>query len=345
MLYGANGYTGELIAEELAARGELTPILAGRRAEAVAPIAERLGMESRIFPLDDPDQIAGQLEGIDAVLLCAGPFSRTSAPVVDACLASKTHYLDVTGEIDVFEACHARDREAREAGIVIMPGVGFDVVPSDCLAARLAEELPDAESLELAFHGAAQPSKGTAKTMLEGIPRGGAIRKGGRIQEVPLAWRTAEIPFRDKTRTAMTIPWGDVSTAYYSTGIPDIRVYMASPKQMIVGFKVARPFRKLLGSEPVQRFLAGQIERRVKGPSQSTRERGRSQLWGRVRRGSETREATLVTPEGYRLTVATSIEATQRVARGEVEAGAKTPSMAFGARFIEEFDDCDLALS
>lgn len=343
ILYGANGYTGELIAEAAVARGE-RPILAGRRADAIAPIADRLGLAHRVFALDTAERIAEHLDDVDAILLCAGPFSRTSAPVVEACLATGTHYLDITGEIAVFEACHARSDDAVSAGCVIMPGVGFDVVPSDCLAASLAEALPGAESLELAFHGVGSPSAGTAKTMVEGIPHGGAIRRGGRIEEVPLAWKTAEIPFRDRPRTAVTIPWGDVSTAYYSTGIPDICVYMASPPNMIRGMKLARPFRKVLGAAPVQRVLKKAIEARVQGPDESARERGYSQLWGRVTKGSESIEGTLVTPEGYRLTVMTALESVIRVADGQVDAGARTPSMAFGSGYIEEFEGCDLQL-
>jgi len=134
MLYGANGYTGALIAEEAKRRG-LTPVLAGRRADAVRPLAERLGLPHEVFPLEDHVALDRALERVDAVLLAAGPFSPTSRAVVDACIRTRRHYLDVTGEIAVFEAIFARDAEARERGAVLLPGVGFDVVPSDCLAA------------------------------------------------------------------------------------------------------------------------------------------------------------------------------------------------------------------
>src|SRR5687767_3783927 len=126
MLYGANGFTGELIAAEALARGE-RPILAGRRADAVLPLAERLGLPSRIFGLDG--DVAANLAGVAAVVHAAGPFSATSRPMLDACFAAGAHYLDITGEIPVFEACHARGEEAKRRGVVVMPGVGFDVVP------------------------------------------------------------------------------------------------------------------------------------------------------------------------------------------------------------------------
>ncbi|HWM84728.1 MAG TPA: NAD(P)H-binding protein [Kofleriaceae bacterium] len=342
MIYGANGYTGELVAEEAVARG-IRPVLAGRRREALAPLADRLGCELRVFDLSSPQELARNLGGVRALLLCAGPFSRTSRPALDACLAAGVHYLDITGEISVFEACHGRGDEAARAGCVVIPGVGFDVVPSDCLAASLARALPGATELTLAWYGAGSASKGTAKTMLEGIPKGGAIRKNGVITPVPLAWKTADIPFHDKTRRAVTIPWGDVSTAFHSTGIPNIEVYMAQPPSMIRAMKLVRPFRGLLGLDPVQRVLARRIDRRVQGPDAEVRASARSELWGRVRDGAGGEvEGTLTTPEGYRLTVLSSLASVTRLLAGGVAPGAHTPSSAFGADFITTIEGCTL---
>ncbi len=342
MIYGANGYTGELVAEEAVRRG-WRPILAGRRADALAPIAARLGLDHRVFDLSSGEEVARHLGGVKALLLCAGPFSRTSAPAVDGCLAAGVHYLDITGEIGVFEACHARGAEAEKAGCVVLPGVGFDVVPTDCLAASLKAALPGATELALAFHGAGSPSKGTAKTMLEGLPQGGQVRRGGVLTQVPLAWKTADIPFHDKTRTAVTIPWGDVSTAYHSTGIPDIEVYMAQPAKMIRAIKLARPLRRLFGLSAVQRFAARRIDAKVQGPDKATRESARSELWGRVRDASGREvEGTLTTPEGYQLTVLSSLASVERLLAGGVPPGAHTPATAFGADFVATIDGCTL---
>lgn len=147
MVYGANGYTGRLIAELAVQRGE-RPILAGRSHEKVEPIAAALGLEHRAFDLS---QARAHLEDVDAVVHCAGPFAHTSTAMVDACLRTRTHYLDITGEIDVFESIGLRDIDARKAGIVLLPGAGFDVVPTDCLAAILKNALPSATHLDLAF--------------------------------------------------------------------------------------------------------------------------------------------------------------------------------------------------
>ena len=152
LLYGANGYTGQLIAREAVVRGQ-RPILAGRNAEAVTALARQLGLEHRIFSLDDAAATCAGLEGVTAVLHCAGPFAHTARPMIDACLEARVHYLDITGEISVFEMAAVRDTEAMAAGVMLLPGAGFDVVPSDCLALHLHRRLPTATHLALAFHG------------------------------------------------------------------------------------------------------------------------------------------------------------------------------------------------
>lgn len=345
LIYGANGYTGRLIAQEAAHHG-MRPVLGGRRPAAVREVATEHGFEHETFLLDDPDELARRLEPYDAVLLAAGPFAHTSRPVVEACLQSGTHYFDITGELDIFEDVFARDERARERGVTLLPGVGFDVVPSDCLAARLAEALPGATQLELALSGlGGGPSPGTTKTMVEALPEGGAIRRGGRVERVPAAWRTREVPFHDKTRTAVSIPWGDVSTAYYSTGIGDIVVYMAMPERMIRASRLTRSLGPLLGLGAVQRGLKRLVDRRVEGPSEEERRSGRSELWGRVV-DAEGRclEGTATTPDGYTLTARTSVEAVRRVLEGGIRTGALTPSLAFGSDFLEGFAGCEVRL-
>jgi short subunit dehydrogenase-like uncharacterized protein len=334
LLYGANGYTGELIAREAARRGQ-RPILAGRNREKVEGLARELGCEARTFALDDPAEAAGGLRGVAAVLHCAGPFLHTSAPMVNACLAAGIHYLDITGELDVFESIMARSGEAVARGVSLLPGVGFDVVPTDCLAAMLAERLPDAVELWLAFYAkGSELSRGTLKTMLEGIGEGGAIRRDGTIVRVPIAWDVREIPFSIGPRTAMTIPWGDVSTAYHTTGIANIRVYSAaSPKAIARARHLAR-LAPLLSLSPVKRLALRFADRRT-GPGEEKRTAGRMYLWGRVatRDGKEA-TLTLTTPEGYAFTVLSALAAVDRVLAGPAKPGSFTPARYFGADFV-----------
>lgn len=339
LIYGANGYTGELAAREAVARG-LRPVLAGRNREAVEALARELGLESRAFSLDDPGGTAEGLEGMSAVLHCAGPFVRTSAPMVAACVERRVHYLDITGEIPVFEAVLARDGEARRAGVALVSGVGFDVVPSDCLAARLAAALPDATELVLAFASdQGSVSRGTLKTMIESMPHAGAVRRNGRIVSVPAAYDVREIDFGGRLgrRWAMTIPWGDVSTAYHSTGIPNIRVYTGASPAMIRRTRLLMPFLPLAGRKPVKRILQAWVDRTVTGPSRDVRESARVYLWGEVRSAAgQAVTSTLETPEAYRFTAVSAVECARRAAEGRVPPGAWTPSRAFGRDFVTE---------
>lgn len=345
LLYGANGFTGVLIAEEAKRRG-LAPILAGRREDAIRPLAERLHLPYRVFRLDDAPALEAALAEAGTVLLAAGPFSATSRPVVDACLRMGAHYVDITGEIAVLESCHARDQEARARGCVLLPGAGFDVVPSDCLAAELKQALPDATHLELAFVPPSRPSRGTARSMFEALPYGNAVRVDGQIRREPFFARVRTVPFRDRPRTAVAVPWGDVSTAYYSTGIPNVAVYMAFPGPLrppLLLLRLLRPLLPLTGSPAVQRLLLALANRLAEGPSAEQRRTATAQLWGRVHNAAgRSLDGTLITPEPYELTARTAVECARRVAAGEVSPGFHTPATAFGPRFITEFDRCDL---
>jgi short subunit dehydrogenase-like uncharacterized protein len=335
LIYGANGYSATLIAQEAAARGQ-RPILAGRNADAVKSLAGRLNLEARIFPLDDPAALDTGLRDVAAVLHCAGPFMHTARAMIDACLRGRIHYLDITGEIGVFEQLAQRDAAAKEAGIMLLPGVGFDVVPTDCLAAHLKRRLPTAMKLCLGFLAKGRFSRGTATTMTENLGRGGAIRRGGVIQRVPVAWRTRRIDFGDgRLRPAMTIPWGDVSTAYYSTGIPDIEVYLAAPAAMRFTAWLSRYLGWLLASRPVQNFLKRRIQSGPSGPSDEERAYGRTFVWGEASDGIGRKVVSRLSgPEGYTLTMLTALAILERVLAGEAPPGFQTPSRAYGADFI-----------
>lgn len=340
LLYGVTGYTGQLVLAEALACG-LRPRLSGRTADAVRAIAEPHGLEWCAAALEDAAAVDRALEGITVVIHCAGPFSRTSRAMVDACLRRRVHYLDITGEIAVFEAVAARDAQAREAGVMLMPGAGFDVVPSDCLAAHLKRRLPGATMLNLAFHGGTGLSRGTATTMAENAGSPGAVRRGGKIVAVPPAYRTRVIDFGDKARLTATIPWGDVSTAFYSTGIPDIAVYTAMPASSVRALKFSRYIAPILRLAFVRRRLVASIQKRPAGPSSTQRERAVARLWGEaIDAQGRVVTSRLQTPDGYTLTAKTSVLAARRILDGQAKAGFQTPSRAFGADFILEVPGC-----
>lgn len=336
-VYGAGGFTGALIAREAARRG-LAPILAGRRFESIAPLARELGLEARVVGLDDPTALGRALDGVAVVLHAAGPFVHTSRPMVDACLAHGATYLDITGEIGVFEAIFRRDEEAKRAGVALVPGVGFDVVPSDALAAELHRALPDAVRLELAFASTpgASWSRGTLATAIEGLPAVGWERRGGRLVAIPPLSVTREIDFPGLgRRVVLQIPWGDLATAYRTTGVPDVATYAALPPRTIRWARRARPFLPVLGLGPVKRLLQRLVRARVAGPGPEAAA-ARVHLWGRATAPSgAVVERALSVPEAYAFTASSAVEAARRALAGEVAPGAWTPTLAFGPGLLE----------
>lgn len=326
MIYGATGYTGTLIAEEAAHQG-LRPVLAGRNEGKLAPLAEKLNLPYRVFSLDDPGEIRRHLAEVDVVLHCAGPFSATARPMVEACLDTHTHYLDITGEIPVFEWVHGLDKQAREAGVILCPGVGFDVIPTDCLAAILKEALPDATHLALGFDSRSTPSAGTAKTSIEGIALGGRVRREGKIVSVPLAYAVRRIDFGNGEKTATTIPWGDVSTAYYTTGIPNIEVYIPLSPRAISRIRRLRMFQPLLKPSPIQAFLKRQAEKKFSGPDKEERRKANVYVWGEVRNpAGAIKAARFVTANGYEVTRYGAIEVVKFLLQHTPDPGSITPS-------------------
>ncbi|MEO7326000.1 MAG: saccharopine dehydrogenase NADP-binding domain-containing protein [Dokdonella sp.] len=333
LIYGANGYTGVLIAEEAVRRG-LKPILAGRNRDALDALAQRLSLTRRVFELDDPAEIARNFDGVDLLLNCAGPFSKTAAPLLEACLEHKAHYLDITGEIDVFALCHHAQPRAKRQGIVVAPGVGFDVVPTDCVAAMLKQRLPDATDLVLAFEAGGGASPGTAKTSVEGLAKGGRARIAGELVEVPLGWKSRTFERDGKQRTAMTIPWGDVYTAYVSTGIPNVTTYMAVSPQTISRMRWMRHLKPLLGFAPVQSFLKSRAAA-VAGPDAQRRESTHCHIWGEARNAAGAQvQLALVTPNGYALTVQSALGIVEHVLAAKPAGDYYTPSQLMGADYV-----------
>ena len=330
LLYGANGYTGALIAREAVRRG-MSPILAGRKADAVSSLARGLNLAHRVFPVT-----ATILDDVALVLNCAGPFSTTAASMMDACLRAGAHYLDITGEIDVFEQAWARDALARDVGIVLCPGVGFDVIPTDCVAAALKHALPDARRLALGFDSQSAISRGTARTAVEALAMPGRVRRDGRLIDVPQAWRVRRIDFGGGEKTSMTIAWGDVSTAFHSTGIQDIEVYVSATGQVLRAARLSNRLRWLTRLAPVQSLLKRAADQMV-GPDAAARARQVTHVWGEAENATGTRRvARIHTANGYDVTVHGSLAVTAHVLQRDGDGGTFTPSMLMGKKLVEQ---------
>jgi len=261
--------------------------------------------------------------------------------MLEACIASRSHYSDITGEIAVFEHARQLDREARRAGVVVCPGVGFDVIPTDCIAAVLHETMPGAVALRLGFQGDSRPSPGTARTALEGIAAGIFVRRDGELVQVPRDFELREIDFGRGPRRAAVIPWGDLSTAWHTTAIPNITVYVPE-KQSRLALKLFPLQRWLLSLAPVKKLAHRKIEQTAKGPdADDSRPKRGMYVWGEVENArGERLAARCRTANGYDVTVEGMLLAAERLKDYSGRGGYFTPSQFFGKRIIESFEGC-----
>ena len=341
LIYGATGYTGKLIAA-MARQLDMPVTLAGRNQEKLQAVASATGLDHVVVALDDTVRLLEIVAQHSVVLHIAGPFSKTAEPMVQACLTAGSHYLDITGEIAVFERHRALDRRARERGIMIMSGVGFDIVPSDCLSLHLLERMPAAVSLTLALQGFEGMSHGTAKTAVEGINAGTAQRRDGVIEYLKKPPRR-HLQFGNRNVDFVGISWGDVATAYHTTRIPSISVYLEMTKDLkqIVGLPGF--MRWLFATPPGQAFLHRQIKKQPEGPDPEKQKTEVSQILGIVVDGEGREMRSLVKTQGaYRLTALTALRIAQEVHGGRVEHGTHNPAQVFGANFITEIPGCTI---
>lgn len=336
LLYGVTGFVGEAIARRAITEG-LRPVVAGRDPVRVAALADELGVEHRAFALDDPDGVDASLTQVPVVLHCAGPYVHTAAAMVNGCLRSGTHYLDISGELPVYAAMASRDVEAKTQGVMVLPGVGFDVVPTDCLALHLKQRLPSATHLTLAFHsdGPAALPPGTVKTMLAHVPDGEKVRVNGDLVTPPRGTKTRQIDFGNGLRTATRRTWGDVFMAYRSTGVPNIEDYIVLSADQRRGIAIMDYARPLFKIEAVRKLMTRAVR---SGSTAEERAQTRVSVWGEVVDGEGRRAVSrLHGPEaGVEWTARAALAAVRRVLQGDAPAGFQTPATAYGADFVLE---------
>ena len=337
MIYGATGYSGKLIVER-AVKAGMKPVVAGRSEAKVKALATQFGLDYRVFDIDMLEKSDALISQMVLVLNCAGPFSQTAQVMMQACLKQQAHYIDITGEIDVFELGASLNGAAKDRGVVLCPGVGFDVIPTDCVAAKLKAMMPDATHLTLGFDSRSGFSPGTAKTSAEALPNGGKVRKDGNIVTVPLAAKTRKIDFGGGEKLAMTIPWGDVSTAYHSTQIPNIEVYIPGSPGMVKQLKRMNWLKPILGLGLVQSFIKKRIEKKVKGPDEATRAKLTTFVWGEVKNAAgEAKEYRIEVAIGYEVTADGSVMVAQALLGDAANAsGYHTPSTLLGDELVEK---------
>lgn len=350
LIYGAYGFTGQLIVAEALRRGH-RPVLAGRNAAKVAEVADGYGLEWFALDLEQDARLADAIARFDLVLHAAGPYVRTAQPMIRACLAAGAHYLDITGELPVFEYTLSQDAAARRQGVTLMSGVGFDIVPTDCLALHVASQVPDAIHLETALTTASSvPSitAGTAKSalgMMRQFPGGSVVRRNGQLVAHPLGQDSKLIRFSNgRTRRASPYAWGDLVTAAHTTGIPNITSYLTInlPPGSGIAARLGAP---LLAFSPVRQAAEAMLERAFAGPDEQTQQAGRAYVWAAAtNRDGQCAEAWLETPEVYNFTAMAALLCVERVMAANLS-GAHTPAGAFGADLVldvegvQRFDD------
>jgi short subunit dehydrogenase-like uncharacterized protein len=341
LLYGAYGYTGRLAAE-LAASRNLDVVLAGRQDVALADLGTQLGLPTRAVGLDDPGPLAQVLEDIACVVHMAGPFAVTSAPMLSACLATRTNYVDITGEIEVFEAIWSREEEIRRAGITAVPGAGFDVVPTDCLAAYVAGKLERPASLVIALRGLESASQGTLRTAIRQLSKPVLCRRAGAI--VALTDRSPRrIDFGTGAGGEPCVPvsWGDVATAFHSTGAGDITAYFRRTPLLRSANILGKLVGPLLRSRIGQRGLGAVVRSFPAGPSPAERAVRRATIWAEaIDVSGKSATAVLSTPNAYDFAADSALAIASRISALPVALGVVTPSQALGADFVLGLPGC-----
>jgi short subunit dehydrogenase-like uncharacterized protein len=334
MIYGATGYTGKLLARS-AADYDLHPVLAGRDATKLRAVAEPLGLRYRVVPVDDARRQTDALRDVHVLLNAAGPFSATAGPWLDACLRTGTHYLDLAGELAVFGEVERRDAAARDSNVMLMPGAGFLVVASDCLAAHVAARLPGADRLRIGTSRSMFLSRGSAKTMIGLVADAVTVRRDGVLTSVPVGAVEHDFDYGHGRQRSTAMSMAELVTAFRTTGIRNIAAYVEVNPVERAALRLAARAAWLVRNPLCQIALQMQAEFLPDGPLDDDRRHGaRTVVVEAEDRTGRTVCSRVVTPEAYRFTAATALMIAGRVLRDEFQPGFQTPARAYGADFM-----------
>jgi len=337
MIYGATGFTGELVVAEAVQRGH-RPLLAGRSAARLAPLADKYGLPLVAFALTDAAALANAVAQVKLVYHCAGPFVETAQPMIQACLQAGVHYLDITGEIPVYQYLFAQQADPRSAAITAISGVGYDLIPSDGLLRYVADQVPAPTHAQIvigAFEssgGNLGISAGTAKSLVGlSATLGMVVRRDNQL--VPHWPDSRRFRTLDGDKSALAIPWGDVEMGYHTAAIPNITCYLTLPRLTQLGMQMSVLTAPLLKLKAVRSAADRLLERVFKGPSADSRAHDRTTLYARVWNAQgEMAQAWMETAEGYRFTALAAPLVVERVLRDPPH-GICSPAGALGADF------------
>lgn len=367
LIYGVTGYVGGLISRAAAAAG-LPHLAAGRDLAQVMAHADPLMLPARTFSLSDPAKVGRALGDVAVVLNAAGPFAETALPLAEACVRAGAHYLDLADEVPELEAIRRLDARAREAGIMLLPGVGVGVLPTDALAARLKRRLPSAVRLRLALETVGGMSRGSLRTLFRDLRRSAGVkRRGGELVPARAGEERLVLDLGGGRRVAVTDPWrGDLASAWWSSVYPEIDVYavhpawlswlgsprwLSSPRRLgsprsprwLPRWGLASPVLALLASRAGQALVRRAIALRPAGPAEAELAAGLTRIWAQAEDAAGHRvTARLRGPERHLFTARTALWVAERVLAGRLRVGFQTPATAYGPdlvdRLVEEVE-------
>lgn len=332
LLYGAYGFTGKGISR-LAREYGITPVLAGRNEQKLSTFAQEVGLEYITLSLDDNHaNLVEVLRHFELVLHIAGPYTFTARPMLDAVVEAGTHYVDLTGENHVIQDELDRHEEFLGANIMVMPAVGYDVVPTDCLNLYVAQQVSEPNLLVLEMNGnytdveGTPASRGTIKSALELLSRPLLLRRNGKMVEVDQP-KVITREVNGSTQTLLQIPWADMMTSWVSTGVPTIEVYQLQDGTVPgwLPWLAQRAWGKKLLVWAIDTFAS-------EGPPPEAQEKRQTRLVATASNiAGESFTAQMITPEPYRLTFHSTLLIAQKILAGQWSPGFQTPAKMYGA--------------
>ncbi len=339
IIYGSYGYTGDLITE-LSLSKKFKILLAGRNEQKLKSQSEKTGYPYKAIDISNHEALVELLKEGDVLINAAGPFINTASQMVEACIEAKTHYLDINGDIKVFELIKTFDYKAQYAGIMLMPGTGFDVVPTDCMALKLKNKMPDAISLKIAFATiGGGVSHGTATTVAGRLGEDSIRRENGKLVPIAFGKNGILVDFREKKLFVMSIPWGDISTAYFTTGIPNIESFIGVPPKVYKLLKFQFLFNWLLRKKIIRKIIQNKIDSKPAGPNLEERQKAYTLVWAEIKnQAGDVLTSTLKTPDGYSLTATASLLIAEKILAGNFKPGYQTPAKVYGENLVFEME-------
>lgn len=311
LIYGATGYTGRMAAERAKALG-LSFEIAGRNQSRLAALAAHLDVPYRVFDTGADAEVS--LSGISVLLNFAGPFAHTAQGLMSACIKAGVDYLDITAEINVYRLAERLGAEAAANDVMLLPGVGWDVVPTDSLAVHVAKRVEDPFALSIALQVPGSMSRGSAMSVSEIIGAGVLTRVDGELVATPDA-TPRHFDFGQGPVLCVPLSFGDLVTGWHSTGIPNIAMFVH-----IAG----------------DAFPEGDLSQLPDGPTAEERDAHRARAVVEVM-GADgaTARSVIETVNGYSYTPLAAVDAARQVLSGERQPGFATPAKVFGGGFAE----------